>query len=182
MFLRRVGDEWGRRQRYHRPCSRLRCVTPPFEPVQVRVASSQFSCVSTHRRPNQTQAALRIREDSHDMGAAFDLFVPPPQDVGSLLVVCYLRGYREKVSVSSMFSSTPGDQARIPRRTRPSSPGLSRTRHSDLSSLDGCTARKTTRAWRRVQGDSLEATPISWPSARGQSSRCSRTSYPEDGG
>ena len=42
------------------------------------------------QRPDQSQAARRVREDAHYTGAALDLFVEPLEQVGRLQVLVVL--------------------------------------------------------------------------------------------
>jgi hypothetical protein len=74
--------------------------------VQVAVRLEPVLVGFDTERTGQPQAALRIREDSHDMGAALDLLVQPLQHVGAFQILVVLArqpkryGYRGSVKVA----------------------------------------------------------------------------------
>ena len=52
------------------------------------------------QRPDQSQAARRVREDAHHTGAALDLFVEPLEEIGRLQMLVVLA--REPVEVQRL--------------------------------------------------------------------------------
>ena len=60
--------------------------------IQVAVGFNPILVDFDRQRPNEPQAALLIRKDSNDMGAAFKLLIDPLEHIGALKMFVMLSG------------------------------------------------------------------------------------------